>query len=154
MAVAEQASGVSPSEAGPKDVLNLYTKIRGVEARLVGSDGEAQSLAPDLGSFLGRLLGDLEAGRPVTILQADAALTTVKAAKMLGVSRQFLIQLLESDQMPFHMVGTHRRVYARDVLAYKARRDTARRRTLDDLARAETDEGLYDRVPLDGTFAR
>jgi excisionase family DNA binding protein len=154
MPVAERTSAVSLSEAEPKDVLNLYTKIRSAEARLVGPDGEAQRLAPDLRSFLGQLLGDLEAGRPVTILQADAALTTVKAAKMLGVSRQFLVQLLESDQMPFHMVGTHRRVYARDVLAFKARRDSARRRILDDLTRAETDDGLYDRVPLDGAFAR
>ncbi len=154
MPVAERSRALSFPEAEPKDVVALYAKLRGAEAKLVGPDGEARSLAPDLRSFLGRLLGDLEAGRSVTILQADAALTTAKAAKMLGVSRQFLVKLLESDRMPFHMVGTHRRVYARDVLAFKARRDSARRGILDDLARAESEEGLYDRVPVDGASAR
>jgi hypothetical protein len=45
------------------------------------------------------------------------------------------------------MIGTHRRLYARDVLAYKSKRDNARRKTLDDLSRAEYDEGIYDRLP-------
>jgi hypothetical protein len=46
-------------------------------------------------------------------------------------------------------VGTHRRLYARDVLAYKAKRDTSRSKTLDDLARKEADQGTYDKVPDD-----
>lgn len=75
-------------------------------------------------------------------------MTTVEAAKLLAVSRQFLIGLLDQNQISYHMVGTHRRIYARDVLAYKGRRDSTRRKTLDDLARAEYDEGIYDRIPL------
>jgi excisionase family DNA binding protein len=66
---------------------------------------------------------------------------------MLGMSRQFLVRLLEKGEIPFHMVGTHRRMYARDVLAYRAKRDLSRRKILDDLARAEYEEGLYDQVP-------
>jgi excisionase family DNA binding protein len=92
------------------------------------------------------LLADLKAGHSVTIMQSNASLTTVEASKLLGISRQFLIGLLEKKEMPCHMVGTHRRLYARDVLAYKAKRDTARTQTLDDLALAEAEEGIYDRV--------
>ena len=73
---------------------------------------------------------------------------TVEAAKLLAVSHQFLVQLLEKNQIPFHMV-THRRLYAWDVLAFKGRRDSARRKTLDDLSRTEFEHGMYDRVPLD-----
>ena len=65
------------------------------------------------------------------------------------MSRQYLIKLLEQNEIPHHSVGTHRRLYARDVFAYKAIRDTARRKTLDDLARKEHDEGIYDRMPDD-----
>ena len=41
------------------------------------------------------------------------------------------------------------RVRPRDVLAYKVKRDLSRRKTLDDLARAEYEEGIYDQVPDD-----
>ena len=68
---------------------------------------------------------------------------------MLGFSRQFLIQLLEKGEIPFHMVGSHRRLYVRDVMAYKVKRDTARRKTLDDMARREFAKGDYDKVPDD-----
>jgi len=32
-------------------------------------------------------------------------------------------------------------------LAYKSKRDSSRRKTLDDLSRAEFEDGTYDRVP-------
>jgi len=48
---------------------------------------------------------------------------------MLGVSRQFS-QLLDRNEIPFHRVGTHRRIYVRDVLAYKARRDANRSKAM------------------------
>jgi hypothetical protein len=47
------------------------------------------------------------------------------------------------------MVGTHRRVYVRDLLTYKARRDAKRHRILDDLTHAEAKDGLYDLEPPD-----
>ena len=143
-----QQSAVPLSLQEQKEIEDLYARIRAGEAKLVGPDGKAQVLPSNLYSFLCRLLGDLKSGKSITILQNSAELTTVEAAKMLAVSRQFLIQLLERGQMPYHMVGTHRRLYARDVLAYKSRRDSARRNTLDDLAMEEMKEGLYDRVPL------
>lgn len=149
MAAKEELAGVSISEQDQKDILDLYTKIRAAEAKLVGPDGKTQLLPTNLYSFLCQVLGDLKAGKSVTILQSNAELTTIEAAKLLAVSRQFLVQLLEKNEIPYHMVGTHRRLYARDVLAFKGRRDSARRKTLDDLARTEFQQGTYDRVPLD-----
>ncbi len=149
MAAKREVAGVSISEQDQKDILDLYTKIRAAEAKLVGPDGKTQLLPTNLYSFLCQVLGDLKAGKSVTILQSNAELTTVEAAKLLAVSRQFLVQLLEKDEIPFHMVGTHRRLYARDVLAYKGRRDSARRKILDDLTRTEFEQGTYDRAPLD-----
>ena len=145
---------ISISPQDQKDILDLYTKIRAAEAKLVGPDGKTQILPSNLYSFLCQVLGDLKAGKSVTILQNNAELTTVEAAKLLAVSRQFLIQLLEKNDIPFHMVGTHRRVYARDVLAYKAKRDSARRKALDDLAQTEMEQGLYDRREPDDSDAR
>jgi excisionase family DNA binding protein len=149
MTTKEEVAGVSISEQDQRDILDLYTKIRAAEAKLVGPDGKTQLLPTNLYSFLCQVLGDLKAGKSVTIRQSNAELTTMEAAKLLAVSRQFLVQLLEKNEIPFHMVGTHRRVYARDILAFKGRRDSARRKTLDDLSRTEFEQGTYDRVPLD-----
>lgn len=140
-------TGMPISGKDQKEIQELYERLRSVEAKLVGPDGKTEVLPNNLYSFLCQLLADLKAGNSVTILQAKANLTTVEAAKLLGMSRQFLITLLEKKEIPYHMVGTHRRLYARDVLAYKQRRDVMRRKALDDLAQAEDAEGIYDEFP-------
>jgi excisionase family DNA binding protein len=138
------------SDKDQREIQDIYQKIRTADAKLVGPDGKTQVLPNSLYSFLCTILADLKAGHSVTVLQSNASLTTVEAGKLLGISRQHLIDLVKKNEIPHHMVGTHRRLYARDVLAYKAKRDAARRKTLDDLARAEYDEGTYDRT-LDDT---
>lgn len=153
MTMAEETN-LAISANDQSEIQDLYAKLRAAEAKLMGPDGKTQLLPSSLYSFLCQLLGDLKAGKSITILQSNASLTTVEAAKLLGVSRQFLIQLLEQKNLPFHMVGTHRRLYARDVLAYKSRRDANRRRVLDELVQSESEEGIYDRVPVDDPNAR
>lgn len=137
------------SQTDQQDINELYQKLQRASAKLVGPDGKTQVLPNNVYSFLCQLLADLTAGSSVTILQNNALLTTMEASKMLGTSRQFFVNLLTKGEIPFIMVGTHRRVYARDLLAYKAKRDAARRKILDDLARAEHDEGIYDKMPHD-----
>jgi excisionase family DNA binding protein len=137
------------SEGDQRQVLELYQRIQRSRAKLVGPDGKTHSLPVSLCEFLVRLIADLGEGQSVAIIQNDAQLTTVEAARRLGVSRQFLVKVLGRDEIPHHMVGTHRRVYVRDLLAYKAKRDSKRHRILDDLTRAEAEDGLYDLEPPD-----
>jgi excisionase family DNA binding protein len=132
-----------------QEIIDIYAKLREAEAKLIGPDGKTEILPNNLYSFLLRLLADLRAGNSVTILQSRHELTTAEAGKILGMSRQFLVQLLEKGEIPFHKVGTHRRLYVRDVIAYKARRDTSRRKTLDDLAKREFAKGDYGKIPDD-----
>jgi len=131
------------------ELSDLYVRLRRTNAKLLGRNCKAEALPATLSAFLHKLLSDLKDGHSATILQSNAALTTVEASMFLGMSRQFLIGLLEKNEIPCHMVGTHRRLYARDVLAYKAKRDSARSKTLDDLARRESEQGTYDKVPDD-----
>lgn len=145
----ESQAPLAISETDQKQVLELYQKIQRSRARLVGPDGKSHSLPVSLYEFLVKLIADLCEGQSVAIVQNDAQLTTVEGARMLGVSRQFLIKLLERGDIPHHMVGTHRRIYVRDLLAYKAKRDSNRRKILDDLTRAEAEDGLYDLEPPD-----
>src|ERR1035437_2614393 len=115
------------ADGDQKQVLELYQKIQRSRAKLVGPDGKTQNLPVSLYEFLVKLIADLCEGQSVAIVQNDAQLTTVEVARMLGVSRQFLVKVLERVGVPHHMVGTHRRVYVRDLLAYKARRDGRQR---------------------------
>jgi excisionase family DNA binding protein len=138
---------VSLSEGDQQEIKQLYEAIKRGKAKLVSPSGEARPLPDSLYSFLIELIGLLSEGKSVYIIQNQAKLTTIEAAAMIGVSRQFLISLLQKNEIPYHMVGTHRRIYAQDLAEYKAKRDTNRSTILSDLAKAEAAEGLYDRSP-------
>ena len=81
------------------------------------------------------------------IVPSTQEMTTQSAAEMLGVSRQYVVQLLEEGKIPFHKVGTHRRVAMKDVLEYRRKRDAARKRMLGEIAREAADDGVYDIIP-------
>jgi excisionase family DNA binding protein len=149
METGQESRMVPPAidDSDQQDIRALYRRFAGSQAKLVGPDGKSQRLPVSLYEFLVRLIGDLQAGKSVSIVQSEATLTTVEAANMLGVSRQFLVKLADAGRVPHHKVGTHRRIYVKDLLAYKAERDGHRRKLLDDLVEAEIEEGLYDLQP-------
>lgn len=146
----EKDQRVPISDIDRKEIEQLYEAFRRGKAKLVSPNGEARLLPESLNSFLLELIALLNEGKSVMIVQNQAKLTTVEAAAMLGVSRQFLVNLLEKGEMPYHMVGTHRRIYAQDLFQYRARRDGERHRAIRELAQAEAREGLYGRtLPID-----
>ena len=81
-------------------------------------------------------------------MPAHQQLTTQRAANILGVSDSFVVSLVKDGEIPFHMVGSHRRIYLRDLLDYKRRRDAARHEAINNMARSEMEAGTYDKVVL------
>src|SRR5258708_38402244 len=95
-------------------------------AKLVGPDGDEIALPRTIHDVLLLILKNLQAGKAISIVPEHQQLTTQRAANILGVSRPFLVGILEQGAIPFHMVGSHRRTYLRDRLSYKRKRDAAR----------------------------
>lgn len=83
--------------------------------------------------LLTHILAEMAQGNSVALTPVQKELTTQQAAELLNVSRPFLIQLLERGEIPFHKVGTHRRVRLEDVTRYQAEINTKRRQALQEL---------------------
>jgi excisionase family DNA binding protein len=111
-------------------------------ACLVGPNGESIELPDAAFEALKVIIDALARGQTITVIPHNKDLTTQEAADLLHVSRPHLIKLLEAGQLPYHHVGTHRRIRTEDVLAYQERRDQTRKTALDELAR--TSEELPD----------
>lgn len=81
-------------------------------------------------------------GKTVSIVQSDSELSTQQAADMINVSRPHLIKLLESKQIPFKKVGSHRRVLLMDIMEYQDQIVKQREDQLDFLSNQAQDLNL------------
>ena len=85
---------------------------------------------------------------PVALLRSlldgsrEKLLSTQQVADLLGVSRPFVVKLIESGEMPAEKRGTHRRVRASDVASWRARNREKRLQTLRELAALDAELGL------------
>jgi excisionase family DNA binding protein len=66
--------------------------------------------------------------------------TTTTAAKLLGVSRPTLMKMIAGGDLPSHKVGTHARLKADQVLAFKRARLARQRKAFDELLDLEDDD--------------
>ncbi|MDI3317775.1 MAG: helix-turn-helix domain-containing protein [Bacillota bacterium] len=126
------------------DALSPSRAEAGVRYYLADSTGRRVEIPPSIFRVLVQAAEDMARGRSVAILHYDEELTTQQAAELLGVSRPYLIRLLEDGKIRYHMTGTHRRIYMRDLLEYKERRDRRRHEALMEVRRVSESLGLYD----------
>lgn len=93
-------------------------------------------------------------GGAVTVLPYQTELTTQAAAVYLGVSRPYLIKLLERGEIPYRKLNSHRRIMLQDVEDYRQRRDVSRRAALAELTRESFELGLYQEPVESGHVER
>ena len=112
---------------------------------LVGRQGVRVELPEPIFHLLVRVVRTMREGKAVVLLPETESMTTQAAAELLGVSRPFVVDLLEKDAIPHHKAGTHRRVYLKDLIKYQRQRDSRCRATLDALRRKVEAAGLYEK---------
>lgn len=100
----------------------------------IAESGETTTLPAAAVRLLVDLLSAMAEGNAVTVIPIHAELTTQQAADLLGVSRPFLIKQIEEGKLPHHMVGSHRRVFFKDLMAFKQEQQARSEQALTDLA--------------------
>ncbi|WP_375163614.1 excisionase family DNA-binding protein [Herbiconiux moechotypicola] len=74
------------------------------------------------------MLRDVAGGARVVVLRTEDELTPAEAAKLLGVTRQFVDRLCEDGTLPFRRLpgSRHRRIRVQDALDVAAEREQRR----------------------------
>jgi excisionase family DNA binding protein len=139
MSTAALREPVAPTEADVQLASESARRLaryaqRNLKLQIVGKHGQAITLPASAVRLLVRLLSEMAAGNAVTLVPTHAELTTQQAAEALGVSRPFLVKLLDEGSIPSRKVGTHRRVLFSNLMAYRQKTDQQRLKTLDELA--------------------
>jgi excisionase family DNA binding protein len=124
---------------------NLYEQQPSAASiKVVGATGEEIELPESILTLLRQAVQVLARGDAVSIVPVQKELTTQQAADLLNISRQYLIRVLDRGEVPFHKVGTHRRLAFSDVMEYKRRRDSERLDGFDALTQLSQELGLYN----------
>jgi excisionase family DNA binding protein len=123
---AEQIS----AEEAPPTIWSAFT--------IISPDGTRLDLPPSIARGLFVMLSALSEGDAVVVVPMGTDLTTQEAANLLGVSRPYLIRLINQGRIPCEWVGSHRRIRVEDVLAYRRSSQAKQRGALRQLA-DETD---------------
>lgn len=110
-------------------------------------DGIATPLPADAALMLREMLARMAAGEPVALITAASELTPVQAAEFLNVSRGYVVKLMDEGKLPFHHVGSHRRIPGAAVAAYKAAQELRSRAAMAQLVRLSQEMGGCDDEP-------
>ncbi len=105
----EQARTFKADFAWPQDAPGPVT--------LLGRDDRPVTLPREVAVVFGAVLDAMARGGTVTISTVPEEMTTSYAADQLSISRPTLMKMIERGEIPAHRVGTHWRLYTKDVMA-------------------------------------
>ncbi|MGW4088461.1 helix-turn-helix domain-containing protein [Nocardia sp. NPDC004750] len=127
----EQARGVASGDAEETITVGLQ-------------GGDSVEMPAQLTALISQILDLVSRGCTVTVGSVPNEVTTTVAAKMLGISRPTLMKLVNEGTLPAHKVGSHTRLFSRDVFAHKDLQRGAQRQAFDDLRAIEDELGVVD----------
>ena len=113
-------------------------------ATLKGADGGEVVIPSELFHVLVNVVEALKAGQAISVAPLETKLTTQQAADQIGVSRPTLIKLANAQGVQFELVGNHRRISLRDLLAMQGRMRSEQKRLLNEIIAVNVETGVYD----------
>ena len=128
------------ARAAQRCIMESLDRSKAAEIVLTSEDGELPPvlLPPNSLRLIAQVLGAMSEGQTVTVVPAEREFSTLEAAHLLNVSRPFLIKQMEAGLLAYRMVGSHRRVTADNLMAYRqtmqGRQTDALQRMADDAA--------------------
>jgi excisionase family DNA binding protein len=136
---------VMTSEADAAAIRDLDARLGEMSAALlVGPDGTELRLPEPVYTLLSQLVHDLARGNAVSVVPIRPELTPEQAADLLNVRHDYLLRMLDTNELPSHGTGFERRVRLEDLLAYRQRRRQEQDAALAEMLRDAQDMGLYD----------
>lgn len=105
---------------------------------------EPVELPPSVVRVLAEVLDHASRGEHVRVVAAaNDEITTGEAAELLGVSRPYLVGLVDRGEIPSRKVGSRRRLRLDDVLLYREVSQARRMEAVRELAAEAQELGLY-----------
>ena len=143
--ITSQQNRLDPSALGAQELDRMAAALsQPGHVAFIDCNGNRTEIPEAFYQHLMRLVRLMQEGKAIVMMPENEAFTTQAAANYLGMSRQHFVGLLESKRIPFHKVGSHRRVFFKDLLTFEKLRDAERREALDNLSRQVDAAGLYD----------
>jgi excisionase family DNA binding protein len=106
--------------------------------------GKEIPLPESLTILLVQALARAGEGKKIVLVEENEEASPEEAAAFLHVSRPYLVKKLEAGEIPFHWVGSHRRLLMADLVEYKRQRRQHSLDTLQQLREEAEDMGLYE----------
>ncbi len=103
--------------------------------RLISPEGEEIVLSETLFKLLRQVIAHLAQGEAISLIPANKAMNEVQAADILNVPLGFYRKLLDQGEIPYHHVGSLRKVTFADLMDYKRERDIREREALREITR-------------------
>ena len=154
MRIIDRVREASPPALNPKDQEMARAAHRCIVAALDHSRAATITLTTDTGErptvelppaalkLIGRLLGAMSQGRPITLMPTEQEFSTVEAANFLNVSRPFVIKEIEAGRLAHRKVGSHRRIAFDDLLEYALQMRARQANALERMAENARELGL------------
>ncbi len=141
---------VTESTLGPTSIsvaeMDVLLRLASGESRAYvhEASGHQVDFPENLISVLTSIAKAMQQDDELLLMKRHRVLTTQEAADFVGVSRQYMVRLMDSGVIACDRTGKHRRVRLSDIVAYQQHRAAMGKAAMDSMTDMMVEAGVYD----------